>query len=331
MRGKWLLGGAVAFLIAAATGALVAWKHQQPVHANIPPPRTPAVFPGTEVIAGGQIRAQKLIAVPPPVDGAIENFQADVGDSVFEGQLLARIKSARLDAAHEQALRDVEQATARAAGLENSVLSARLEASRARAEASQVRGDLERLEKAYLRQEMLMKEGATPRLVFEKTQKEYEKLKADSKSLDDLAAAAEDRLAALSKESDRVKTALTEKTESLEEAQAELAAGEVHSPVDGIVVARRGQPGSDVSRAILDLFQIATDLTALEIAVDVPPSALPRIRAGQQAIVQVAEVAGEPLAGVVREVKGGQVIVEFKSPTPSIKPGLTAQVKIKLS
>jgi hypothetical protein len=33
----------------------------------------------------------------------------------------------------------------------------------------------------------------------------------------------------------------------------------------------------------------------------------------------------------VRQVKGSQVVVEFISPTPLIKPGLTAQVTIKLT
>jgi len=32
----------------------------------------------------------------------------------------------------------------------------------------------------------------------------------------------------------------------------------------------------------------------------------------------------------VREIKAGRVFVDFTSPSPAVKPGLTAQVKIKL-
>jgi hypothetical protein len=53
-------------------------------------------------------------------------------------------------------------------------------------------------------------------------------------------------------------------------------------------------------------------------------------RPGQSVIVQVAEMSGESLEGSVREVKDGQAIIEFSSPNPAIKPGLTAQVRIRL-
>jgi hypothetical protein len=41
-------------------------------------------------------------------------------------------------------------------------------------------------------------------------------------------------------------------------------------------------------------------------------------------------MANEPIPASVREVKGTQVLVEFTSPSPAIRPGLTAQVTIKI-
>ena len=49
------------------------------------------------------------------------------------------------------------------------------------------------------------------------------------------------------------------------------------------------------------------------------------------ALIQIAEVPGRGIPGKVREVRNGQVIVEFVNPSPVIKPGLTAQVVIKLT
>jgi hypothetical protein len=65
--------------------------------------------------------------------------------------------------------------------------------------------------------------------------------------------------------------------------------------------------------------------------VEPPPPQLQRIHAGQRAAIHIAEVPDQPISGAVREVKGSQVVVEFISPTPLIKPGLTAQVTIKLT
>ena len=46
-------------------------------------------------------------------------------------------------------------------------------------------------------------------------------------------------------------------------------------------------------------------------------------------LVQVAE-APSAIQGTVREIKAGRVFVDFTSPSPAIKPGLTAQVRIKV-
>ena len=42
-------------------------------------------------------------------------------------------------------------------------------------------------------------------------------------------------------------------------------------------------------------------------------------------------MGGEILQGTVAKIEDGKVIVEFPSPNPMIKPGLTAQIRIKLT
>jgi multidrug resistance efflux pump len=85
-----------------------------------------------------------------------------------------------------------------------------------------------------------------------------------------------------------------------------------------------------VNQDLKDLFQIAVELSSLEVVVEPEPPVLERIRPGQEAVIQVAEIPGEGLPGKVREIKSGQVVVEFVSPSPAVQPGLTAQVRIKL-
>ena len=79
-----------------------------------------------------------------------------------------------------------------------------------------------------------------------------------------------------------------------------------------------------------DLFQIAVDLSELDVILEPEPRVLERIRPGQEAVVQIAELlSGIP--GKVREIKESRVFVEFTSPDPAVKPGMTVQVRIKLT
>ena len=79
-----------------------------------------------------------------------------------------------------------------------------------------------------------------------------------------------------------------------------------------------------------DLFQIASDLSIMDAVADASPAQLDRLKAGQPATVLIAEMGGEILQGKVAKIEDGKVTVEFPSPNPMIKPGLTAQIRINL-
>ena len=66
-----------------------------------------------------------------------------------------------------------------------------------------------------------------------------------------------------------------------------MAAGEVNSPADGVVIARRGKLGQPVTTAISDLFQIAADPLTLEVVAAVEPQAAARIQSGQSAVIEL--------------------------------------------
>lgn len=329
MRKSWLPAAAAVLLVAIVAGAILL-HHARSQSPAKPMAATKPVAPmPAEISLPGKVQATKVVPIPAPVDGIIERFMVDVGEDVFEGEVLAHIRSVKLDTAQETAKQDLDHARSRVNDLGSALVSARLQASKSHAEAVRTKGDLERAEKTYIRQQMLMREGATPRLTFESAEKDYTTLKADAASLEELSNQDEDRVSTLRKELQAAQATLEQKTSDLEEAAAELAAGDVHSPGDGVVIARRGQAGEAVNRAMPELFQIAVDLSALEIAVSPDAETLSRVHSGQTAVIEIAEAPGG-IPGTVREVKQGQVLVSFTSPTPLVRPGLTAQVKIKL-
>src|SRR6476620_4743434 len=101
----WPVLGAIIVLVAMAAGALsVLWREHwkpQPKAAATQGPAQP--FPGGEVSLSGKIQAQHAVLVAAPVEGKIDVFHVEVGQDVYEGQLLAQIKSDSLDTAGQQA------------------------------------------------------------------------------------------------------------------------------------------------------------------------------------------------------------------------------------
>jgi HlyD family secretion protein len=328
MRGKWLFVTGAAMVLAIAAGA---WSVYRQGAARNPVPRVAAdpkaaISPASEVSLSGRIEPRKIVPVAAPMDGVVDSVFAEVGQEVVQGQLLARVKSGRLEAILEDAGSQAEHAQTRLSDIEASIIAARLESSRGNADITRARSDLERADRAYERQSMLMKEGATPRLMFEKAQREYDAAKQDFDNKSALAQQSAGRLESLTKEREAAKRVVDEKSLSLDQAKADVSSGEVGSPVDGIVIARNAQAGEQVTPTMTDFFRIAVDLGALTVTLDPPPPLLERIHPGQQVVVHVAEYP-EDLPGSVREIRGTQVIVDFNSPSPAVKPGLTANVR----
>lgn len=318
-------GGAV--LVAALIGGWVAGRGGKRETKAVAPAIAAVTVPGPAAVTlPGTVRAKTVVRIPVPSDGTVERFLVDVGDDVFEGELLAKIKNGRLDAVARTAQGDLGRAQAKVSDLESALLAARLEASRARADAIRTKSELDRAEKVYARQSMLMKEGATARLTFEKAEADYKKLKADSESFGGLADGAEARIDSLTKELETAKGMVAVRSQEMDEAVADLGSGEVRCPVNGVVVGRKGDAGEPVSREIQDFFTIGTELDTLEMVVT--GVALGGLKVGQAVGVVIAEAAGE-IPGVVTQVKGGEAVVEFPGGSGQVKLGVTGIIRVK--
>jgi macrolide-specific efflux system membrane fusion protein len=271
------------------------------------------------------------VKVSAPIEGTVTTFHVDVGADVYEGQLLAEIRSDMLDSAQQAATAELERAQTRVQNLESALSAARLESSRATADAIRAGTDFDRATRNFQRQKLLLGEGATPRQVFEKAEKEYTSLLAESKQLAEVAKQSEERISSASRELDSARKLLEGKLADMEAAKSRLEAGQVISPATGTIAARRGQPGDEVNPEMDDLFQIATSTSALEVLVEPSPADLLRIKPGQEALVNVADIPNEVLPGKVSSVEEGKVRIEFSNPSALVKPGQTAQVRIRVT
>jgi HlyD family secretion protein len=189
---------------------------------------------------------------------------------------------------------------------------------------------MEQAQKTFERQTTLHKAGATPKLKYEAAVADYEAAVKEFEIMDKASRAARDGVQAANDKLANAKSNLSERSDDLDAAQGAFEAAEVRAPVAGVIVGRQGEVGKP-SRDYSDhLFQIATDLFALEVAADPNPEQLKRIHPGQQALVLVLDLQSAGMPGMVKEIKDGQAIVAFDSGMPAIKPGMRADVRIKL-
>lgn len=334
MRAKWLWLTVALILVAVAGAIIQLWTNTRRQKVNEAavvqsmPPAQPAVI---EISATGKLEAQHVISIAAPMEGHLVNLAVEPGQDVFEGQLIARIESAGVDSENEDAAGDVERATSRISDLQRQISTQRLEASRASAEAARAGDEAERLQKTYLRQQMLVREGATPRLVFEKAEREYQGAQKTQDALREVTNRETAKLSDLTNGLEQAEKMLTNKATELEQVRTTLAAGQVFSPANGVFLSSRARPGENVDRDMRDLFRIATDLQALQVQVSLNGEEAAKVRSGMPALINIAEAGPDAIAGTVTEVKPDSAVIQFTNESPAVRPGLMVQVRIRLT
>ncbi len=326
-QGNWIYLAALLGIAALGTGAYYAFReYQKPAPQVTPSAVAPTADPATTTYPG-KIRALKTLPIPAPIDGTLEEVSVADGEEVYEGQLLARITNSTLEAAKQKSAEDLESLKTKLEGFESQLVAARLESSRASADLARARAEYETASKNFERQKLLFREGAGAKKNHDNAEAAFQKVASERAQLENAVKAADSRAAALQASVEEARAKFNEATTDAEETDAEILTGDVKAPVSGLLVNHKKNAGDQVTRDIADLFEIAVDLTALEVVVEVPKALEAKLGAGQNALVQIAEAGPAPLEAKIREVKDGQAYVEFLSPSPAIKPSMTAQVR----
>jgi HlyD family secretion protein len=127
---------------------------------------------------------------------------------------------------------------------------------------------------------------------------------------------------------------------ALEAAQVNLGYTKIVSPVDGTVVSRNITQGQTVAASFQTptLFLIATDLTKMQVDTNVSESDIGDIRGGSDAAFTVEAFPDRTFTGTVTQVRQApqtvqnvvtyDVVISADNPDDSLKPGMTATVKI---
>jgi HlyD family secretion protein len=125
-----------------------------------------------------------------------------------------------------------------------------------------------------------------------------------------------------------------------EQAETNLARADIRSPIDGIVLNRKIDPGQTVAATFQtpELFIIASDLKKLELDIDIDEADIGQVTVGQQATFTVDAYPAQTFHASVRELRNAaktvqnvvtyQGILSVDNAQGLLKPGMTATADI---
>lgn len=129
----------------------------------------------------------------------------------------------------------------------------------------------------------------------------------------------------------------------LSQAETNLRYTKIVSPIDGIVVDRQYDVGQTVAASFQapTLFQIAQDLTKMQVQADVDQSDIGRIQVGQLARFTVDSYPDQEFRGRIAQIRLNAtvsqnvvtypVIIEVANPEEKLRPKMTANVTIEVA
>lgn len=298
-RRRWIVG-AVGSLIAL----VVLWRtfagDEETGTRYITAPATRAQLVVT-VNATGTLQPTNQVDVGSELSGILDHVNADFNDRVTRGQVLAKLDTSKLEAEALQSRALLEVA----------------EAALVESKASVVEADAELARLTALRK---ASGGRLP------SQQEMDTARAT--------------LA-------RAKAAVSSSEAQIEQARAKLEfdttnleKAEIRSPIDGVVLTRDVEPGQTIASSFQapKLFQIAEDLSQMELEVDVDEADVGQVREGQAATftvdaypdrtfparIQQLRYASETVNGVVTY----KAVLEVENEDLALRPGMTATADI---
>ncbi len=352
---KWPVRLAVVAAAAAvAAGAWLWWSQTSRPATEF---TTAVIGRGTieaAVSTTGTCNAVVMVQVGSQVSGNIKELHADFNTRVSKGQLVALIdpepfaESARqAEAAWSAARANAANAVAASAKAEADVAAA--EASQASQEAAYVKSRvaLQDAETKLGRRAELLRQGLIDREDYDTAQATY-----GSAASDAVAAAAQVNAAvhnvaaaqaALQASDTQVAAARAQVDQSysaLQQARINLRHTRILAPVDGTVVSRHFDTGQTVAASFQapDIFDIAQDLTKMQVDTNVDEGDIGRLKVGQRATFTVDAYPGVVFRGEITQIRKAPITIQnvvtydavigVANPDLKLFPGMTATVRI---
>jgi len=324
-----------------ASGSGLWWKYARSGKAKAAGDATAKVVRrnlSSTVLATGAVKPQigAEVKVGARISGRVEKLQANIGDKVTKGQVLASLEKAELEADVAFCQASLAEAEARLAAARNQRpkeidrATAALDDAKATARYAQL--DWQRAKELYDKKVASLNEVDVARR------------EQDGAAARETLAQAELDLAK-TRMPDDIKTAeaaVESKRASLASAKARLEYATIVAPIDGIIASVNTQEGETVAAGLnAPTFLTIIDLARLQVDTFVDEVDIGKVKPGQKAVFTVdsfpaREFAGKvvaiyPKAVIQENVVNYDVVVEITDPYDGLlRPEMTASVTIFL-
>jgi len=246
----------------------------------------------------GTLNPVTIVDVGSQVSGRIQALNADFNSKVKAGQIIAKLDP-------ELFITKVNQNKANYDSAAASVAKAKVE--------------LLNSERQYQRALSLFNKDLLSFEEKESSETKYYSAKADLQSAE---------------------SKLKQAESQLKSSEVDLAYTIIKSPIDGVVISRNINAGQTVAASFQApvLFQIANDLTKMQVECSVDEADIGQVKEGQQVKFTVDAFPEQRFSGVVSQVRYAPevvqnvvtytTIVEVENPELKLRPGMTATVSI---
>ena len=253
------------------------------------------------ISATGTLAAISTVDVGSQISGQVTEVLADFNDRVSKGQVIARIDPSTYEAQIAQGSAQVESA---------------------RANLATAQATLRNAEADYTRKSQLVSRQLVAR--------------SDA----DLARAARDQARA---QVAAATAQITQQQASTQSSRLNLQRTVIRSPVDGVVLTRTVEPGQTVAASLQApvLFQIAEDLSKMEIVLAIDEADIGQVKLGQAVNFSVDAFPERQFRGEVKQLRLSAtntanvitypVVVAVDNADQSLLPGMTANAEIEVS
>ncbi|MFA6187878.1 MAG: efflux RND transporter periplasmic adaptor subunit [Sulfuricurvum sp.] len=255
----------------------------------------------TSVSATGNLEPTNTIDVGIEVSGTVEEVLVDYNDRVHNGQILARLDTTKLTAAVTSSQAILMKSQANEQSAKAAVDNAAVEDERAHTMYSSTGGNYPSRKEMQTSSTMLLQAKAS------------------------LAAA---------------KAQVAQSTAQLKSDQDNLRKAVVVSPIEGIVLARKVEPGQTVVASMQTpiLFTLAEDLTKMKAIVSVDEADIGGVKEGQEVRFSVDAYPNREFEGkiiqlrlnsaIVSGVVTYEAVVQVDNTDLKLRPGMTASASI---
>ncbi len=349
---RWLVAAALVALVGCGYAV---WRSAS--SASAPNYQTETVTRGAltvTVSATGNLQPTNQVDVGSEVSGTVDKVLVDVNDQIRKGQLLARIRPEIFEAKVNQARADLEDAEAavlnQTASLQraradvdnaHAVLgSARAQTAKADVQRVDARRDLERKLELFHKDLIARSDRDTAQATHDAAVAQLETARAQEHALSSQVRMAEAQVGAAEALLTSAQARVKQKKAALDQLLADLDHTLIRSPIDGVVLARKVEPGQTVAAALQApvLFTLAEDLSQVELQVDVDEADVGQVREGQHAMFTVDAYPGREYAARIRRVNFGsqkkegvvsyQAVLAVSTDDLSLRPGMTGTARI---